>query len=53
MKRDTASVDDRMAVWINWDGIARMLGWYGTIEELKRVRLGEPRPLRNQPPRLR
>ena len=35
-------VDDRMAVWINWEGIARMLGWTGSIEELKKLRIERP-----------
>jgi len=25
-RRDNTKIDDRMAVWINWEGIARMLG---------------------------
>jgi hypothetical protein len=28
-------------VRINWEGIARMLGWTGTIDELKKVRLAD------------
>jgi hypothetical protein len=41
-RRDTSKIDDRMAVWINWEGIARLLGWTGTIEELKKLRRQRP-----------
>jgi hypothetical protein len=41
-RRDNTKIDDRMAVWINWEGIARMLGWTGSIEDLKKLRLERP-----------
>jgi hypothetical protein len=41
-RRDNTKVDDRMAIWINWEGIARMLGWTGSIEDLKKLRIERP-----------
>ena len=42
-----------MTVRINWEGLARFLGWYGTIEELKRAKLADFGKPRFQAPRLR
>jgi hypothetical protein len=42
-----------MAVRINWEGIARFLRWYGTIDELKRAKLADLGKPRFRAPRLR
>jgi hypothetical protein len=37
----TRELGHARTVRINWEGIARMLGWTGTIDELKKVRLAD------------
>ena len=36
---DDDHLGSRFDVWINWEGIARMLGWKGSIEEMRKLRV--------------
>jgi hypothetical protein len=37
--------DPARQIFVNWQGLKTFLGWTGTVEELKRVRLDLPAPV--------